>query len=248
MRKLLLILFSIVCLTAGSVDARWLVGPISAADPCVTAGCSGTYDTCWTGEYSGDTDKACQNSGASQVDGTQNGSVITTNGDVYATFNATNDYIRWVPYNVDTIDNAGYCEFNLTTPSSFTGNAFYTFPIIDGSNDIFCRVDGSGDFYMRHNDGTAEWSNSITLAVSTTYRCRCSWDTVGDDMYVACKKSGESEMNNEITSGITMTEFGTGMDYTYFGDGGGWGIVGTWTGDDYVCGTGYNKSALGDPS
>lgn len=232
----------------------------SGATDCETAGCTGTYDTCWTGEHTNGTGYACHNSGASNTDGTDSGGVVTTNGDVYATLDGAGDYIRWVPNDTTTLDEAGTFIWTFTTPSSFDASPSYVVSMRGASKEVEVRISTTGQVVMRHdNSGGTDWFGSddsadgpdqFTLSTSTTYRCKVSWDTANDYCYISCKKVGSAAEVNYDTSNCSsgMDGFGESIANVYVGDGTGSGINDTYSADDYYFNSGYDNTAPGDPS
>ena len=215
-------------------------------DPCETAGCTGTYDTCWTGEYTGDTDKACQDSGASQSDGTVSGDIIQTNGDVYARINSSNDYISYAPIS-NTIDAAGTVTFELTTGAT-NDSACYLIVVHDdgGTPEYYALRTGnsSGNAVSLqaryHTPGDVWHTTTNRLAASTTFKVKWSWHDSNNDSYFGWAWSGGDD-EDENTS-ISYNTLDSPVAKVAIGDYVGLGCADPMEIDDVVFKTGYDNT------
>jgi len=163
----------------------------SSADPCTTAGCTGTYDGCWTGDYDdggADTDKICINSGASTADGSLNGSpdISSSYGETGngIRFDVTDESLEWpvTSGNIFTSSSGTVCLniylqdstqqimlFEAYTNSSYELR-FYT----EIDNTVTCRHEGNNVVVDTGTD------NSDTVTDQTWTIVCCSWDIDND--------------------------------------------------------------------
>ena len=128
MKKLILSILFILCLSfqASALNMALLTG--GQSDPCTTMGASGTYSFWANADYPGDVHYACQDSGASAVDASDEvAGVAVVGGMIDGTYgyllDAADEHIRWS--NSDTTldaDAGGYASFDVTVPASTTGD------------------------------------------------------------------------------------------------------------------------------
>lgn len=182
-------LLTIVLLLALPVSAlargQYYLGA-TTVDLCASMGASGTYLFWWNGEYSDDTDKACYNSGASQLDGTADAGVIgaagAINGAIGATLDAANEDIHWTNSST-TIDDAGTVDIIVTLPGELTGNAQLWEISYDANNGVCGYVITTRYVYMIYEgNGAVQFMGMITdqLTVGTTYELHWTWNLAAD--------------------------------------------------------------------
>lgn len=149
----------------------------SGGDPC---GCSGTYMFCYTGDYSGDTDKACFNSGASQKDGTVVDASVSAD---YVTWSSTNDYISWAISGDDGFnDDEGtlYFDYYIDDDGNIGYNALIE-SYADANNYLMIYINGADDRVIARfisNGSTQELY--LSAAAGTWVRVGYTWQTGAD--------------------------------------------------------------------
>lgn len=244
MKKYLLAILMSTMLFVAPTHSWMMMGanqPSDGATPCETAGCTGTFEHCWTGQYASDTDKACQESGASTSDGTENGSPIQDSGggDYVAQIYDADDYIVWTDIPDQSIDAKGTVEFELTTPGSFSGETCL-FEIWDDSNNIItCKTRSTEpDIQCRHKgQSTSRYVDSGAISTSTTYTIVFSWRNDSTERLSlsvdASESTNDADINafssdiNEIVIGDKRANFGVADDMVI---------------DDFEVRTGYEGS------
>jgi len=193
----------------------------SSADPCTTAGCTGTYLFCWTGEYSGDSDKACLNSGASTVDASgDNGSTIgaggAINGSVGALLDNAADYVYWA-FTAANVDESGTISFLLAVPAgpfTTTSTFYHLYSSTDtDENNISSYTDDSEQPDTRYEGSADSGYSGPTDAVSasTTYTICATWNVdVGGDSVCTARIAGvdpDCSTASWDCTAATITEF-----------------------------------------
>lgn len=210
---------------------------VAAADPC---GCATTtYMFCYTGDYSGDADKACFTNGTASKDGTE-----VDTGTYVA---ISSDYIS-----IDAqLDNHVYWE--ISSGDGFTstkGTIFFSIYVTDGNAnsdwDLFqlfeARYDANNYLYIAGTDGTSSKGNlyavwrslggttqTLTATIATDlgawYRVGYTWDTTNGD--------GVHSISAVAITSATSWEDGTGT------------TLDAWTGEPsniYVGERSYNQA------
>ncbi len=211
-------------------------------DACESAGCTGTYDSCWTGEHEDGSTTVCQNSGASTVVATDNGSCIVTNGDVYAKIDNFEDGVEWAPIS-NTLDTAGTLTFELTTPATIKSGVSTLAWIQDDKGDyIYVRVSTTAQIevqYVGQHGSLWHETGDDFVAASTTYSMKISWDTVGNNAYI-----GHAGAEDEDTT-FSIDPFDAAGTITVVGPGdlGGKGMLDDgWLIDDFMVILGYDNT------
>jgi len=212
------------------------------------------YEVVWTGEYSGDTDKACLNSGAANEDTAEEGTVITSGADLDGAYFLTLDddnhslvLTATLPTNIATLDSEGTVEIHIITPVMGAGDDIGLFQLHhDGSgrdDDVITTyIDGdTKTLYGRHEgDNNTHWTTT-TIADSTEYWVQHTWSVSGSDHCIrACDDAACAGDSWECDSDA-LDAFGDNIDTIAFGDDD--GIVNSGTGvyktDTYILRNGY---------
>ena len=176
-----------------------------AVDPCGAA--TATYMMVYTGDYSGDTDKACFTNGTASKDST-NGGTPTFSAD-YVEFTAANVYASWAISGKDGFDSA-------------IGTLCFTVTIVDG--DANTDVDANYLIEIRYDPNNyltigsidvadkiqVGWkSNSLTtigltsatsLTLGNAFRVCASWDAANDHIAYSMVAKGSATSWQETTS------------------------------------------------
>jgi len=205
-----------------------------AADPCTTAGCTGTYDACWTGDYPGDSGIICLNSGAStQAD---ESTVDVTIDEAYGVsgngirVTTVNDYIRWqitdttgpitdylfndsigtMCADVKPISVADVNQMVEITEDTMDWSNYFSFRIDAegvGASDDDLRIEHEGQGNNTTNDGPDDVNSGswVTLCVS--------WDVANGKV---SQKVGASAWQED--TGLTMATFADGTYYFVIGE------------------------------
>jgi len=189
---------------------------------------AGTYSLAWNGEYSGDTDKACLNSGASTADATDASAGVidaggAINGSYGALINAVGEHVRWAAES-STIDNAGTVKMYVTLPSSLT----HTRPLfeiyLDSSNSILGYYHLATDsFYLRHESGSvSDYHFASAPAENSTVLVSFTWkDTATETMCVrvgtdAWDTGTHCDAAVNLGAGFTPASYAIGEDQDYY--------------------------------
>ena len=245
MKRILIILCRCFLLVL-SADAMMLIeGRPGASDPCADMGASGTYDHWWNGEYSGDTDKACQDSGNSTVDAlVATAGVIgaggAINGSVGALIDADAEHIRWAAYDTD-IDEAGTVQITVTTPSSYSHDQ-RLFEIFDSTASRYITgyySDGTGSLYLYISSGASGFFYVSAPGTSTTVTLQFSWNDATDALAI---KIGAGAWS--IQTSDDFSDFGGAPEYYSIGEDNLASAGGTdgWKIDDFQIREGYEAS------
>lgn len=216
------------------------------SDPCGYL--SGTYELGWGGEYSGDTDKACLDSGSSNADATEaTAGVIVVGGAITGSYgallDAANERIRYAGTS-ETIDTEGWVKFSMVTPSSFSGDSMLFEIYTDADNNIVAYFSDATDaIYWRHEGATTArgmLSSASSVTVSTTYNGATAiiitWSDSGSKQAISFDNGSTwdtTDTNNLVPFGGTVDNFCIG-DYSYGGT-----INGSWKVDNVYFGEGY---------
>lgn len=245
MKKILLFLILILFVfSPSSADvgvSSYGVGHGGAvAGPC--AGISGSVTYLYNGDYTDDTDAAC-NSSQAKLDGTVQDATVSSD---YVQITSSDDYLShavtaseiaaagatvwfslyFIDADTDThLDTACGCEFENTSFDS--DNFIYMTSTGDG--------DGAGKITFRHkgggtSDSIATAANSI--AVATWYRCGYSWIEDGSEpdhalMCTACGGGGTQDDCSgkgtwtgaiEETDELDTTPLETAINIVIFGE------------------------------
>ena len=241
MRKLFLTI--LILLFAYTAQAGWYYG----ADPCVDAGCTGTYEICANGEMP-DSSYACQDSGASNVDATdEDAGVINASSPITGSYDylldADGEGVTWALTTPNTLHQAGTIECKVKTPSSFTAAEALFFGVGTAAsltdNEIMTYTTGNnGRFYGRvEAGGTIEVINAYsTMTVSTTHTVYYTWRANTSDKHCTKLDAGAWTCSTEA-----LPDIATGIDLAFAGEPVGLGTTnaGTWQVDDCKVREGY---------
>ena len=154
----------------------------TTVDPCSSP--TSTYMFSYTGDYSGDTDKACFANGTTSKDGTIVDATISAS---YIEYAAVNDYISWAVASGDgATDTQGTIFFSLYLVDGSSG-------VVDNSvleigvdtwntnNYIVCYVLGSADtircLHNGNNNVQSTTGAASSLTVDAWYRIGYTWKT-----------------------------------------------------------------------
>ena len=192
MKKILIILFLLIatpsfawtpCMTAVVSS-----GGAASADPC---GCpTSTYMFCYTGDYSGDTDKACFTNGTAAKDGEEvdtgtNVSITSTS----ISFTAVDNYVQWALSSKDGFDStAGTIFFSvyINGGGDVNSNSLIELIYSQATDRLAIQSLDSGNLVRiawEDNNGGAVGQDSVAaLTENTWYRIGVAWNTVGTDM------------------------------------------------------------------
>lgn len=195
----------------------------SAGDPC---GCSApSYVSCYTGEWDGDTDVICTDSGTGTAQGTVSGAVIDTwanhgipappSGVTYGIeIDATNDYVQWPIGNNDSDEYTVSIEIYMsaTTATDVLGG----FEDSDGDPYVNWRAWANNNTAVRHRgNGTSYEHNNATYLISDT-----TWHTI---KFSSSVTTGEQSIKVDDNAWVDLTQaidaFSTAAVYFYAGDG-----------------------------
>lgn len=217
------------------IIALWLAALLLAVQPVQAAVCvgfgqsssavclSGTYIFGWGGEWTGDTDKACEGSSdTTGVDGTVYGSpeISTTYGesgsDVALRADANNEYIKWSDSGGSRIDinGARTLWMRVYISAAPTNDTRLFIAIGDTTNNIYVVIKSSRELMGLHRIGAAVPSAyGSAISVGTWTDVAYSWDFPNQDHSANTTGTWEDD-NNEIgtTEGVDMVEFSVGTN------------------------------------
>ena len=217
----------------------------AAAPPCTTMGASGTYDHWWNGEYAADTDKACQDSGASVVDASEaTAGVIhaggAINGAIGALLNADAEHVRWAAKS-QTIDTAGTVQITVTTPAAYNHNLriFEIFHVSAGKYITEYYNVGNDKIYLYISSGASGAYSVTAPAESTTITIQFSWNDATDALAIKLGAGAWGIQTND-----NWSEFGGAVNYLSIGEDNISNTGGTdiWKLDDVQFRVGYEAS------
>jgi len=219
-----------------------LSGGGETADPCTTMGASGTYSFWANADYPGDVHYACQNSGASAVDSSNEvAGVAVVGGMISGTYgyllDAADEHIRWA--NSDTTLDAstgGYASFNIKVPASTTGNTAI-FEIYLGTTDyILVYFDNANSrlilkiyaSYGVYDNATAVGS----IDDGATHAIQISWGSSHNEINIDAIQDCETDDFGAFAG--DFTSIAVGDDQTAIAS-----ITDSWRVDDIVVKSGY---------
>lgn len=145
-------------------------------DPCSCP--TSVYKFCYTGDYSGDVDKACFSNGSVVKDASLN-SVDVINSS-YVEYNAANEVIRWAVSNKDGIDDTiGTLFFTYKTPSLIAGDNILIEIYVNTNNYIsITYVEYLGYIRVYHKgNGNSQYLTGGSFSTSSSYRIGYTWKT-----------------------------------------------------------------------
>jgi len=185
-------------------------------DPCS----AGTYLSCWNGDYTSDTDKACFDSGASAKDGTQNdGTIGTDYGETGNGFRITaeDQYLKWAVSSEDGIDDEEgtvWMSVYVTEDESRTDSTVFE-AHVDVNNGIDIQVKGNNRVRGRHEgDGAPNNLDDATIMISPGewHRIGYTWKVATDFHCVAVNESAW------VCQEETLTAFDEPLDQMQIGE------------------------------
>jgi len=202
MKRLILLL---IFLIAYPVNAGWYYG---ATDFCSDMGASGTYKGWWNGDYSGDTDKMCVNSGTSAKDG----QVISATIDTWSNFSisgpagggtygvkvdADDEYVSWAISSLDVLNTSeGTIALDLYLIASTGANAVFCI-YQDADNWMAARITSGNAIYFRHegNNQNVNVTGGDPISDTTWTEVRMSWSVTSNQISV---KVGANAWDDDI--------------------------------------------------
>lgn len=213
------------------------------SNDCVTAGCTGTYKLCWTGDYSGDTDKGCINSGATTKDGTVTGLTINAtygqsgNG---ALADTTGDRILYTRTGSDEINtDEGTMKCAIKVPSLSSTNYLFgtnydqysriVLSILSNREIKGWHVGSSGNIVsVVSNNVDGDCASSITVPTNTWTNVYLAWSKSSNQIAVKIGANnwcndGDSDSVASLVNAPTTVGFGDVgsiglVDYYYMDD------------------------------
>lgn len=221
MRKIIALWLAALLLAVQPVQAVVCVGfGQSSSAVCL----SGTYIFGWGGEWTGDTDKACEGSSdTTGVDGTVYGSpeISTTYGesgsDVALRADANNEYIKWSDSGGSRIDinGARTLWMRVYISAAPTNDTRLFIASGDTTNNIYCVARSSASIMCTHRIGASvptAYSDAY-FSTGTWFDFAYSWDFPNGDHSVNLA-SAWADDNNEIgtTEGVDVVEFSVGTN------------------------------------
>ena len=258
MKKLILSVLFIFCLSfQASAWNPMVVVSGGGADPCVTAGCTGTYEFCGTFEYSGDTDQACVNSGAGTAQGTVSGATIQEASALAGTYgvllDADGEYIEYSITPTAGLKDEGWIVFSFETPDPLqpTSDQSYLARLVyDGTNEILIYVHATTDAILASYEGdggVAQLPPNQSVAAGTTYTYAYTWENDGTDRHATCIQTGVLTPTAMFAAcsgswGVEAEDLPAWADEpaTFnVGDRGNGGVDGAYNVDDYRIGNTY---------
>jgi hypothetical protein len=188
MRKLLIILFLLIL--ALPVQSATMVSgrpcPGGVASGAVYTDCSqvGTHEFAWFGDYTGDTDKGCY--GSTATDGTLSGASVVAGGTDPGTaaptsagnclkVTANSQYLRYTITDKDILDSAeGLFQADVYLPAGgATGDDALMRSVVDANNKINIYILTGGKLYVLHQGQ----GSPVALASTDTITAE-TWTTV----------------------------------------------------------------------
>ena len=209
----------------------------------------GTYEIWWNGEYPGDTDKACTSSGTASQDATDvSGGVLVVGGAIDGSFgallDAADEHVRWASPD-NTLETEATVVFDVTTPSSFSGDSMFMEFYISANDSIIAYFQDSDDnvFLRRRaqsNTDTVE-SASSTITVSTTHTIKLTWRTTATEAHCIDIDGGGWDCDEEDLDdfGAASFDIAIGDDQT-----GLFSINGSWKIDNFRISGTYQDGSL----
>lgn len=199
---------------------------VYGSDLCGDTGASGTYNFWLSFDYSGDTDKACKDSGTSTIDGTASGATIDTwanhgisgpsGGGTYGVKMDAND--ETVDYTITAADIINTSEGTLALDiylAASTGNNTFI-QVGSGDDEMSGWTDVDGKVNISHQGQTTIVTENGTDAISDTTwaTIRIAWSVTAGE--VSVKVGG----NSWTTQAGSVTAFGVAATTLEVGDGG----------------------------
>jgi len=219
-KRIVLLFLLLFATNSYAVSPAILHGMSGGGGGCI----DGTYSLAWDGEYSGDTDKACLDSGSSIADATDaSAGVIDAGGAITGSYgaliNAAGEHVRWAAEST-SIDNAGTVQVDVTTPSSFTEDRPIFEIYLDTSNSILGYYHLATDrIYLRHySSGGVNYHYIASIAESTTATLYFTWkDTATETMCIKID-DGSWDCNTGVNlgAGFTPVSYAIGEDQDYY--------------------------------
>lgn len=180
---------------------------------------SGTYKFAWNGDYSGDTDKGCFNSGGSTKDGTQtNGTIGASYGQSGNGFRKTaNDQnIKWAVSSDDGFDDevgSLYVSAKITDDGTDTEIVLFEAGG-DASNYFKLAITADRHLICAHRTGgsTTTASSTDTITEGSFVRLGCAWNAATDKVSVKVGAGTwkDNESGTVSPSGTDFTTIGIG--------------------------------------
>jgi len=182
-------------------------GGVASGNACEDAGCTGTYDFCYTGDYSGDVRKACYANGSNQT-GTDVGTISVSSG--YITVDAVDEGLEFVVSSDDVMDSALgtiWLSFCLDTDAITASTQIFEAGDELGSDDyIYCYISTDDTATCSYK---GDWATKSVTSVNTASSDSCStwnrlmytWDLSGDKHKVVLDGgTGEEATTAELTA------------------------------------------------
>ena len=218
MKKYYLIALVLFWFCFGFIQQQHLavIGKKNVADTCQV----GTYSLAWNGEYSGDTDKACLDSGNSTADATDASAGVidaggAINGSYGALINAAGEHVRWAAES-SAIDNAGTVQMTVTLPASLTDDFSFFEIYLDSSNSILGYYNLANDrLYLRHESASnSEYHYTAAPAESATATIYFTWkDTATETMCIKIDAGAwDCDATVDLDTNFTADSYSIGDD------------------------------------
>lgn len=250
MKKPILSILFILCLSfqANAWNPMVVVsGSGGAVDLCTTMGASGTYEIWLNGEYSGDPEKACVDSGTPADPTAITAGVAVAggkiNGDSGFLFDAVDELARWAATS-QTIEDDGTLEFNVILPATTTHDQGLALIYTGEENHItvyFNNADSQISVVREgNNQGKVYLGNGCNVTDAQTYHIIYTWQITGTDTHSLSINGGTSycDKDNETLDAWAGTTdlVGVGKDpiYSFTGTDG-------WKIDDFQIREGYEE-------
>jgi hypothetical protein len=187
---------------------------VEAGPPAPVGDCGflGTYAGAWSGDYSGDTDEWCLDSGASSADGTP-AAGITIHGDYKKTgtygvlFDAASENITWtMPTDVNSSEGTVWVYLYVVA-STGTNNFFKLYK--DADDEIYARYGADGRVYLVHEHGgtiTGVFSTGSPLTDSAWNLVGLRWSVANDKLSI--KVNGDPWIDDNDADAVAAFDTG----------------------------------------
>jgi len=207
----------------------------STPDLCADMGASGTYKFWLNCDYSGDTDKACVNSGASTKDGTINGATIDTwtnfgisgptNGGTYGIkLDSADEYISYAISSGDII-NTSEGTIALDIYRTTSNNTITYAQCGTGDDEITATVGSNDTLYTKHKGDAniVSFTTTGSISLSTWTVIRIAWSVTSNEVAVkiggsSWETDSDADTVTAFSSAATALEIGDGPSGNGLGD------------------------------
>ena len=205
-----------------------VIGVTISADLCTAMGASGTYNVWANNDYSGDTDQACVNSGASTVQGTVTGATIDTwtnhsvaqptGGGTYGVkIDASDEFVSYPITAGDLINTSeGTLVVQVYLAASTGNNTFFTADG-DADNNLVATINSLGQIKFVHegNNSNVDMTGGDSIPDTTWTVIKVAWSVTSNEISV---KVGANAWDVDADASA-VTALATAATTLYEGDG-----------------------------